>query len=349
MQWAGVSGDNLVLAGLGALPPLAAAGLWRLRRAVRSTEKPGAGLILLGNALLLGLLLASAALAGEVYFRFVCDETDSFMVTKTMHKWMRRHWVLNAAGYRDDVEYPARHTPGRRRITFVGDSFTAGHGVKDVGDRFVNLLRRRHPEWEVHMFAALGADTGEEITKLESSFGRGYELEDVVLVYCLNDLGDLVQEWLHELDAFSDAWSHRSWLRRHSFLVDTLAHRIGLRTSPVTGGYYEFVQAAYANSTWELQKERLIQLQRVVQDRGGRLLVVTFPFLHDLGPDYPFRGVHAQLDAFWTERGVDHLDLLPTFEGTSPEELVVGPRDAHPNPRAHAMAADAIERWLAER
>ena len=48
----------------------------------------------------------------------------------------------------------------------------------------------------------------------------------------------------------------------------------------------------------------------------------------------------------WREEGVPHLDLLDTFDGRDPSDLVVGRFDAHPNEEGHRIAAEAILPWL---
>ena len=137
--------------------------------------------LLAGNALVLAFLVTLLLLAGELYFRFVFDSTDSFFFTKASERWQQRHWHENALGVRDDLIYSFPLPAGRRRISFVGDSFTAGHGINDVNDRFVNILRRTHPDWEVHMLAGTGWDTGEELATLSKGLRRGYQLDQVVL------------------------------------------------------------------------------------------------------------------------------------------------------------------------
>jgi hypothetical protein len=59
-----------------------------------------------------------------------------------------------------------------------------------------------------------------------------------------------------------------------------------------------------------------------------------------------FKSVHEQLDRYWKENGVPHLDLLATFSNLPPAKLVVNPHDAHPNEYAHALAAEAIDEFL---
>jgi len=65
-----------------------------------------------------------------------------------------------------------------------------------------------------------------------------------------------------------------------------------------------------------------------------------------LGPGYDYRPVHAQLNQFWREAGVPHLDLLPLFEARDAATWVVNRHDAHPNEYAHSLAAAAIEKFL---
>lgn len=59
-----------------------------------------------------------------------------------------------------------------------------------------------------------------------------------------------------------------------------------------------------------------------------------------------FKSVHEQLDQFWQEQGIPHLDLLPVFSNLPPSKLVVKRHDSHPNEYAHALAAEAIHEFL---
>ena len=72
---------------------------------------------------------------------------------------------------------------GKRRITFIGDSFTAGHGVADVEERFVNQIRTMRPDLEIHAIARNGWDTSHEIDNLEKLWQLCYEFDQAVLVY----------------------------------------------------------------------------------------------------------------------------------------------------------------------
>ena len=56
--------------------------------------------------------------------------------------------------------------------------------------------------------------------------------------------------------------------------------------------------------------------------------------------------MHEELDRFWRQLGVPHLDLLPVYAGIPGQELVVNPYDAHPNEYANRLAAKAVGKFL---
>ena len=116
--------------------------------------------LIVGNILVLLFLLSLLVLIAKSYYRFLYDTTDSFGLTKTTKRWFKRYYQINKSGFRDNLPvYMIKPDPTKPRITFLGDSFTAGHGIKNVDDRFANQIRKMHPELEVHVFAKNGWDT----------------------------------------------------------------------------------------------------------------------------------------------------------------------------------------------
>jgi lysophospholipase L1-like esterase len=312
----------------------------------RSKVPTGWGRLAVGNALVLLCLATPVLLAGETYFRFFCDTTDSLAYTRISERWVQRHWHVNSAGCRDNVEYSPALAPGTRRLSFVGDSFTAGHGIKDVEDRFPNRLRRARPDWEVHVLAAVGLDTGGELALMKKAFAKGYQVDQVVLVYCLNDIGDLMPPQADATGRVLAELDNSGWFTRNSYMLNLGYHHYKASRDPYLGNYCSFVREAYSGALWEQQRERLKAFRDLVQDHGGHLAVVTFPLLNALGPNYEYRFIHDKLDQLWRELGVPQLDLLPVYEGLPPSQLTVNRYDAHPNERANRLAAEAIDKWL---
>jgi lysophospholipase L1-like esterase len=330
------------------LAPVAAAyGLVAFARRQKKTSRPIRWpYLVLGNALVFILFVSLLLLAVETYFRFIYDTTDSLGYTRVCQRWVQRHWHVNAAGCRDDVEYSPALSPGKRRISFLGDSFTAGHGVKDVRDRFPNRLRRAHPETEIHVLANVGLDTGSEIILLNRLLARGYQLDQVVLVYCLNDIGDLAGEQSAAYDQMLAGLGRGGWLTRNSYALNLLYHRYRAGKNPNARSYFGYVRDAYRGAAWDRQKQRLKELRDLVESHGGRFAVITFPFLDAVGSNYPYQLVHQQLDQLWRELQVLHLDLLPIYQDLPASSLVVNPYDGHPNERANRLAAEAVEKFL---
>ena len=313
-------------------------------RQAHSAAPARASSLLAGNALILTFLLSLLFVGFESYYRFICDRTDAMGNTLVSVAWYARHFHTNSLGLRDNVDYPKELTPGRRRVTFVGDSFTAGYGVKNVEDRFVNRIRRLHPEWEVHAVAKPGLDTSTEVEIMHNlTVSNGYRLDLVVLIYQINDIGEVMPGWVAGYKEMMADKFRQGWLCRNSYFVNLFYQRWQLQQRSYIQKYFDEVEGAYAGPLWEIEKIGLLAFTNMTRIRGGRLLVVTFPYM-DVAPR--FKAAHDQLNRYWEEHGIPHLDLLPIFSNIPPAKLVVNAHDAHPNEYAHALAAKAIDEFL---
>lgn len=319
-------------------------GLMRFRRFLRNRGKHNWFLLILGNALVLAFMLSATLLVGEIYFRFIYDSTDALAYTKVCRAWFNRHWRLNDAQCRDDMAY-FPETNGLRRITFFGDSFAAGHGV-DLKDTFFVRIREGHPDWQIHCIAQPGAETAQEQTNLNLFVEMHYQLADVVLVYCLNDVSDLMPNRAALTNSLAEDKARQGWLFKNSYCLNFFYWRWSSAHNPWMKGYFDFIAETSSGPVWEKQKERLRKFKRTVEKNGGHLRVVTFPFLHALGPNYQYQGIHDALDKFWKEEGVPHLDLLNVYQTMKPSEVMVNRFDPHPNKKAHELAAAAIADFL---
>jgi hypothetical protein len=337
--------EDLVLC-LFLLLPIVSGGLLVL--VARASRIAGWPRLLLGNLTVLLLLLSIALLAGEVYYRFFYDSTDALGYTKVSKRWYQRHWQANSSDCRDSLNYSLKPKPDRRRISFLGDSFTAGHGIPKVEDRFANRVRRAHPEWEIHVLAQPGFDTGNELQYLQNIVNQGYGLDEVVLVYCLNDVADMFPEWAETVERVRAADERRSWLLSSSYCLNTLYYRLRVRPAPDARSYFDYIKQGYRGAQWDRQKQRLKAIRDLVESHAGRLAVVTFPLMHALGPRYEYQSAHDELNQFWRELNVPHLDLLAIYRDLPPGKVTVNRFDGHPNEYANALAAEAIEKFLGE-
>jgi hypothetical protein len=359
----------IVIDSLRALPPayLAVMGLWLaagllvlrwLLQARRGAKNRPRRLRVVHALLSLWMLLA--ALTGlELYFAVLYDESDSFNMTNVSRKWFRRHVVgkqrvlpldeRTIVLYRDDRDFPSAST-GQHHICFVGDSFTFGHGISEVADRFSNRVRagleRRSPgRFAVSNLARAGVELMWIVTLVERLVQEDQGVDTFVYVVCLNDI-----EAFHSgsLSFYRDLGRHdpQFFLFRHSYFFNFAWFRLVQFAVPEVRNYYSFVREFYAGEPWREMRATIEDLHGTCERHGVGFRVVVFPFLHNLGAGYPFRDVHARIMAACRAAGIPALDLDPVLAPHAGEGLTVNRFDAHPNERAHELAAAAIERWL---
>ena len=183
---------------------------------------------------------------------------------------------------------------------------------------------------------------------MKKAFAKGYQVDQVVLVYCLNDIGDLLSPQADATGRVLAGLDNSGWLLRNSYMLNLWNHHYKASRDSYLGNYCSFVREAYSGAIWEQQAARLKAFRDLVQAHGGHLAVVTFPFLHALGPNYEYRFIHDKLDRLWLELRVPQLDLLSVYEGLPPSQVTVNHYDARSNERANKLAAEAIDRLIQE-
>lgn len=289
--------------------------------------------------------LALVCLTLETGFALFYDATDSFSLVKTSQRWTARHVRLNNMDYRDRKDFTAAKPDDRYRILLLGDSFAYGHGIADVDKRFGDLLEQRCQQTfgavEIYNVSEPGLSTAGEVKRLEEFAQRGPQSDAVLLIYNLNDLDDVAEESRYMvgtiiLDKPSNV------LFRESYLLNFLYYRYKQFSRPEFRDYFRWLTESYRGETWKRQTANFDSLRKQCDALGVKLLVVVFPFLHNLGAEYPFRHAHANLAEYWRPRADGYLDLLEVMEWNSSKDLVVNQFDAHPNETAHRLAAEAI-------
>lgn len=349
-------GDMIFLVCATLMPAVFGCGaLLCVRKSTRSGEAPQHGwlallTLLAGNAFVLCLLFSLLLLGAEGYYRIVYDTTDGLNQTRVSRRWFDRYWVLNNINVRDNLDYALKREAGRPRLTILGDSFTAAQGVKNVEDRFLNIIRRERPSWEVHSIARLGIDTPGQLAAISTLSDLGYEFDLVVLAYCWNDILPLIDGLTPFFEAINEPRPDAAafWID-HSLAINAAFHRYRVnREIRLLGAELsDAFETAYAGDPWNTQRMHLQQLKERVELAGGRLAVVTFPRLHPLSQgEVSLEIMHERLGAIWAGLDVPYLDLLPTLRAHMGPQLIVNSRDDHPSEFTHRLAADAMLPFL---
>jgi hypothetical protein len=328
--------------------------VWLLR--ARRTNKGRSGRlrwINFGLSVWFGVALLTV---GEYAFAFFVDRSDAFNATNISRRWTELHIdrERNELGFRDRNQFEKTPPERTRRICFVGDSFTMGHGVVDMSNRFsdrvaADLNRSQPGKFTVANIADLGLEVAQIEGRVKKLFDDGYKMDVVVYVICLNDIeyyADALNNQNSKTGGTSTQPSKPFFLCSKTYFLNWLYFRFKQVAQPQVRGYYDRLKDAYDSEAWEPFRRHLDRLDATCRAHHAELRVAIFPFLHNLGSDYPFVGAHHKIDEYCREKEMPVLDLEPVFREHAGERLTVNAFDAHPNEGAHAIAAEAISNSL---
>ena len=334
-------------------------GLVRLRRKCAGRKNR----LKLVYAGLSGWLCLGLLTLPELGFALLYDTTDSFDMTNVSKRWFQVHvepdvHVLEFSAeagirYRASAEVVLNPPNHQRHICFLGDSFTFGHGVPEVASRFSDRVSAKlHDDSpasmsvEVSNLAWPGTDLIWAESVLKHSFAAGGRIDDAVYVLCLNDIETFHDPTMSRSSTLSH-FEPPGFLFRDTYFFNWLYFRTQSLLQAENRGYYSFVKEYYQGEPWLRFRDALERTSVLCREHDCTFRVVVFPFLHNLGPDYPFREVHQQIVKDCRKLDIDCLDLDSILSVHSNERLTVNPFDAHPNERAHELAAAAMKDWLA--
>jgi lysophospholipase L1-like esterase len=316
----------------------------RCRRTARRLWPTNAGLSL--------AMLLAAITAGELGFACFADFSDTFNITNVSKRWLAIHLdrEQNNEGFRDRNPFTKFVAPGQKRIVFLGDSFTAGHGIKNIDDRFTDRiaawLEKKQPgKYVVANLAEPGLEASMIEARAKSLFLTHSDVSIIIYIYNLNDIEGYAPEMQKSLGQIYTAEPHNP-LFRDTYLLNWLYFRYVQFKYAKGTTYFSDLAAAYRSEAWTGLRAKLAQLCRECAEEKVDFRMVIFPFVQDLKSDDPFRGARSQIVEFCKSRKVPVLDLQPILKEHASENLTVSRFDAHPNERAHAIAAEAIEQGL---
>jgi len=281
----------------------------------------------------------------EAYFRFVYDKSDGLGFLRVNSKWQARHVIHNNYFYRDR-DFTVQKQEGVKRIGVIGDSIAFGGGIKNVDDRFSNLLEKKLIEAgykvEVYNLGKPGYDTEAEIAEYQKVKNLNFDV--VVWEYFLNDIQPkdkstgtpiLVRE--------SKKGEIVTLLSNRSYFFDFLYWRIALKWQETLLELKNADLARYSDrETLENHKMQISQFINDLKQENKEVVVIIFPLLAFLGPDYPANGVHQDMGEFFRSNGLEVVDLLDYLKGKNGKDFWASEFDSHPNEYVHNLAAEKL-------
>ncbi|MCC6611323.1 MAG: SGNH/GDSL hydrolase family protein [Burkholderiales bacterium] len=270
--------------------------------------------------------------------------------------------TTNSVGMRSLREYPRAKPSGRRRVVFLGDSYTAGDGVSNA-QRFTDLLEARHPHLDAMNFGLNGTGTDQQVLIFET-MARHYAADAYVFCICVENIARNLYTCFPSFD-----FREQQVVYRPKPYFELSADGLALRNQPVTlekrtkdalgdwrysfpylpGSDDPYAIYAYPDRPhWQTMKAILDRFTGAV--RGKPVLIVPMPMYNHYLEQHPPTYLPRFRELEDRSAGVFTVDLLPAFtrRPRAEREAFRFNDDPHYTAAAHAVVADEIERAMRE-
>jgi len=306
------------------------------------------------NAIFMGVWFFLATLTfAELIFAVGVDHSEAFNASLIAKRWFARHIDAerNADGFRERRLLSDRLPADVKRILFLGDSFTAGHGIKNMDDRFTERLELQlnataEPGWQVYNMGEPGYEISMIRALDEAVLSRDHAVDMVIYCYMMNDIEGYDPKTQAAIEEIGQRRRSGNWLVENSYFINWSYHRWVQYSAGSSVDYFPHLVDSYAGTPWLSVMHDLNDMVARSREKNIPFRLIIFPFMHNLGPEYPFGDAHEKLVTWAYEYDVRVLDMRPVFEAHLAEKLTVNRFDNHPNERAHALIAEELAKWI---
>lgn len=281
----------------------------------------------------------------EAYFRYIYDQSDGLGFLKVNRKWHERHVMLNSDFFRDE-NFTNEKEPQTLRIAALGDSLTFGGGIENVSDRFSNLLQtkltKNGKKAQVYNLGLSGQDTESEIKVYNKFAYLGFDV--VIWQYYFNDVQPLEKSTgTSIINENSKTGRLVGKLSNASYFFDFMYWRLSSKYQSTFRQLQNADLNQYQNpQTFENHKNQIQSFTKLLKDQNKRVIVVLFPFIQSIGPNYPAQMEHDMIKDIFIKNEVEVVDLLESLQNYSANSLLAGKFDTHPNEFVNSLVSDLL-------
>lgn len=267
--------------------------------------------------------------------------------------WFRKYWKTNIYGFRDKEYFISDLIPKNNLLLFIGDSFVAGHGIKDPEDRTYNLLEKSFKNEYYFINAGInGIGTQEEYNLLKTFPAQP---KVVILSHVSND----IEELLPSDESFSSRYeSSQSLLvdyvydhSRNSVLLDLCYHFFKLAEFNSTINNKDELKTSKVNAIYDwykidsIFKKHLNLIQQIADytcdSLNAKFILITYPENYDIDSFDTYINKKI-IENISPNKNTFFLNLGSTYKNTKESKRSVNFFDGHPSKRINQIVSDSL-------
>jgi hypothetical protein len=266
--------------------------------------------------------------------------------------WYARYWVTNKFDFRDDE--PQKDSKNDWLV--VGDSFTAGSGLKDVTKRFTNLLQAKAKDSGKNLhFYNLGYENND--TKNEFDFAllnflekTAIKPEGLVLQYFGNDIELTAMEMglnMPNFDFYANIPSPVVRIIENSYFFNYLYFYVNNPLGNAYDSYVNYFEQAYSNPKIVTQHFNDLQKFKDYADENKLpFIVLIIPFLHELEDSEALYG--ALVERYCKDHNIACINLCnnEAIKMLPVQDRIISFHDLHASEQVQVLIADELWKKL---
>lgn len=261
------------------------------------------------------------------------------LASKNWHNYYQD--PINSYGYHD--KEPCRNH--KKTILFLGDSFTQGHGIKNINDRFSNRLENLNNSFCCINIGKNGYDTKQEYNALLDFTAKSkIKPKMIVLQYFGNDIEGVAYSKLSKKnnDPYQTLNPVVKLITKGSYLINYL---YWLYPHSDYSPYLNFLKKAYSSK--EIINEHYADLNKIVDfSKKNRieLKIIIFPFLVD--PKMSSIIYEEKIENFFTSKDVEVLNVSHFLNKIDKQLLIVNKNDGHASILVNEIVSKELNKLL---
>lgn len=269
----------------------------------------------------------------EVVFASVFVQSDGYGFTLASKRWFQKYWnPINSLGYRDK-----EHVWRENKLFVIGDSFVAGHGIKNIDKRLSGILSKTLGDaWTVAVLAQNGWDSRKQY---EALITHPQKPDKIIVSYYINDIeGAATAHDLHRPQLVEGPGKILRPFVKYSFVLNWVYWR--LYRGKLGDDYWLYLRQAYNDQEiWQTHKKELSVFIDFSAKTGSGIIFLVWPNLRDISGSAVYT---SKVTAYLSEKGVSFIDLGQSLQAKTQQELVVNNMDGHPNEQTHWEVAQLL-------